>query len=73
MKTRKKAWLDYLGSRNSYRLSVYKSARNAVVGSIRKDKAQYQKRIVRQMKRNPMMFYKYMRNKQRNSVTERIL
>jgi len=44
-------------------------SKNAVVINIRKEKAQYQKSLVRKMKRSPKMFYSYVRSKQRNAVS----
>ena len=41
----------------------------AALASIRKDKAQYQKKLVRRMKSSPKMFYSYVRSKQRNVVS----
>ena len=44
-------------------------SKNAAVINIRKDQAQYQKSLVRKMKRSPKMFYSYVRSKQRNAVS----
>jgi len=73
LRQRKKAWLEYVKNKSSERLSVYKSLRNRVVRSIRKDKSEYQKQLVRRMKSCPRMFYKYVRSKQRNTVTVKSL
>ena len=67
-KKRNRAWLAYAKNKCNRLYAVYKSARNAVVINIRKDKAQYQKSLVRKMKRSPKMFYSYIRSKQRNAV-----
>ena len=58
------AWSAYVRNKCNRLYAVYKSARNAVVINIRKDKAQYQKSLVRKMKRSPKMFYSYVRSKQ---------
>lgn len=63
-KKRNRAWLAYAKNKCNRLYAVYKSARNAVVINIRKDKAQYQKSLVRKMKRSPKMFYSYVRSKQ---------
>jgi len=48
-----RAWSEYVKTKSDDRFLVYKSMRNTVVKSIRKDKAEYQKRLVRQMKNSP--------------------
>ena len=47
LRKRKKAWLEYVKNKSAECLSDYKLLRNYVVQSIRKDKAEYQKQLVR--------------------------
>ena len=56
LKRRNRAWSAYVRNKCNRLYAVYKSARNAVVINIRKDKAQYQKSLVRKMKRSPKCF-----------------
>ena len=44
MRRRRKAWIAYSKNKSSKLFNIYKAARNAVVSSIRNDKAQYQKK-----------------------------
>jgi len=48
---------------------TYKMARNEVVTNIRKDKTQYQKKLVKRMKSSPKMSHSYVRSKQKNVVS----
>ena len=73
LRKRKKACLEYVKNKSAECLSDYKLIRNYVVQRIRKDKAEYQKQLVRRMKRSSRLFYKYVRSKQHNAVTVKSL
>jgi len=61
-----RAWLAY--KRNT-KLFAYNKVRNKTVTSIRNDKVQYQKKLVKRMKNSQKMFYSYIRSKQKNPKT----
>ena len=58
---REKAWIHYKKTESRTQYKAYKSIRNRVTRLIRKDKEEYQKRLVRCFKDNPKRFYGYMR------------
>lgn len=69
IKKRNRAWTAYARNKSTKLFEVYKRLRNDTVSSSRKDKAQYQKKLVKRMKNSPKMFYSYVRSKQKNVVT----
>ena len=57
IRKREKAWIHYKKTESNTQYRVYKSIRNRVTRLIRKDKEDYQKRLVRRFKDNPKRFY----------------
>jgi len=55
LRKRKKQWMEYVKNKSTERLSDYNSIRNYIVMSIKKDKAEYQKQLMRRMKRSDKM------------------
>jgi len=69
LKKRNKAWSAYARNKCVKLYNTYKTIRNEVVTNIRKDKAQYQKKLVKRMKNSPKMFYSYVQSNQKNVVS----
>ena len=61
IKKREKAWIHYKKTESSTHYRAYKSIRNRVTRLIRKDKEDYQKRLISRFRDNPKRFYGYMR------------
>ena len=70
MKKRNKAWHTYTIFASNSNYNRYKTLRNQVTKSIRRDKANHQRKLIQNFKQRPKMFYGYMRTMQtvRNRV-----